>query len=142
MSTIDAAPAAQQWAATLQESASAMASNPVAAPAPPKLLPPAFGIPTVTAPPPTLGSTPAWLASPITQHVFALVGVFVVSIVLLVAIRPPFVFTTPTPDDETDAKHVAPRFSAARCALGAFIATAIAGIGCGGLALATRRSQS
>ena len=56
-------------------------------------------------------------------HVVVLVIIFLVCLILLVAIRPPFTFAKPK-DKELAVKQ----FSSARAAVGAFIATAVAGI--------------
>lgn len=63
-----------------------------------------------------------WYASNAFIHVMCIVGVFVLSFILLVAIRPSFTMSKPK-----DKLH-APKFSVGKAALFAFIATLVAGV--------------
>lgn len=72
-----------------------------------------------------------WYKSLAFQYAASLVGLFLLSFIMLVAIRPPFVYTKP--EDELHA----PSFSAAKAAWWAFGATVAAGVGMGILAAVT-----
>lgn len=80
--------------------------------------------PDATVPGPT-----KWYANAALQQVAAVVGVFLVSFIVLVAIRPPFTFAKPKTPLETD------KFSAARAAMGALGAAVLTGVILGVLAI-------
>lgn len=64
----------------------------------------------------------AWYKNTVFQQVAAIAGVFLLSFILLIAIRPPFTFNKPKSKLETG------KFSSGKAALFALIATIIAGI--------------
>ncbi len=89
---------------------------------------PVPAVPPVPDTPAAPASKP-WYANAALQQVAAVVGVFIISFILLIAIRPPFTFTKAKTPLETD------KFSAARAAVFALGATVLTAVILGVLAI-------